>query len=158
MKTAKDFMNSEVVYVNPEASVFDVARVFSQKGISGAPVVENEKVIGMISVSDIVKFMSLKLMDAEIISHEPQSLTFFLLNLVKMGKDYMDFKKELERISKLEVKHMMSKDIVFIKPDANLLEIAETMEKNDVNRLPVIEGNRLIGIISRADLIKALIE
>jgi len=97
-------------------------------------------------------------MDADIISHEPQSLSFLLLNLVKMGKDYLDFKKELERISKLEVRHMMSKDVVAIKPDSNLQEIAEIMDKNDVNRLPVIENNKLIGIISRADLIKALIE
>ena len=158
MKRAKDLMNPDVVYFNPDASVFDVARVFSAKNISGAPVVENEKVIGMISISDIVKFMSLKLMDADIISHEPQSLSFLLLNLVKMGKDYLDFKKELERISKLEVRHMMSKDVVAIKPDSNLQEIAEIMDKNDVNRLPVIENNKLIGIISRADLIKALIE
>jgi len=158
MKTAKDLMNPDVIYFHPDASVFDVARVFSEKNISGAPVVEKEKVIGMISISDIVKFMSLKLMDAEIISHEPQSLSFLLLNLVKMGKNYMDFKHELERISKVEVKHMMSKDVIAIKPDANLLEIAEIMEKNDINRVPVIENNRLIGIISRADLIKALIE
>ncbi|MFH0710946.1 MAG: CBS domain-containing protein [Candidatus Aenigmatarchaeota archaeon] len=158
MKIAKEFMNQEVVYLHPEAMIFDVARVFSEKGISGAPVVENDKVIGMISLSDIIKFMTLKLMDAEIISHEPQGLSFLLLNLVKLGKDFIDFKKELERISKLEIKYMMSKDIVSIKPDANLIEVAEVMEKHDVNRLPVIEDGRLIGIIARADLIKALIE
>lgn len=158
MKKVRDFMRCDVFFVKPNHSVFDVAKVFSQNNISGAPVVDKGKVVGVVSISDIVKFMNVKLANADIIVHEPQSLSFLFLNLVKMGKDYVDFKKELERISKTEIKHMMSKKVVSISPEANLFEAAEMMEKNDVNRLPVIENGKLIGIIARADLIKALVE
>jgi CBS domain-containing protein len=158
MKKVRDFMRRDVFFVKPNHSVFDVAKVFSQNNISGAPVVDKGKVVGVVSISDIVRFMSIKLADAEVIAHEPQSLTFLFLNLIKMGKDYIDFKREMERISKTEIKHMMSKDVICISPDANLLEAAKMMEKNDVNRLPVIENGKLVGIIARADLIKALIE
>ena len=149
-------MRKDVFFVRPGHSVFDVAKVFSQNNISGAPVVEDCKVIGIVSVSDIVKFMNVKLADGEMLMHEPQSLNILLLNLVKMSVDYINFKNEIERISKTEIKHMMSKKVVAISPDANLLEAAETMEKNDVNRLPVIENGKLVGILARADLIKAL--
>lgn len=157
MKKVRDFMRCDVFFVKPNHSVFDVAKVFSQNNISGAPVVEHGKVIGIVSISDMVRFMGIKLTD-ENVAHEPQSLSMILLNLVKMGKDFVDFKKEIERVSKTEIKHMMSKEVVAIEPDADLFEAANMMEKNDVNRLPVIEKGKLVGIIARADLIKALIE
>jgi CBS domain-containing protein len=156
MKKVKDFMRCDVFFVRPNNSVFDVAKVFSQNNISGAPVVEKGKVVGIVSISDIVKFMNIKLADAGI--REPQSLTFLFLNMIKMGKDYIGFKKELERISKTEIRHMMSKKVVCISPEANLFEAAKMMEKKDINRLPVVEDGKLVGIIARADLIKALVE
>jgi CBS domain-containing protein len=81
-----------------------------------------------------------------------------ILNLIKLGKDYSEFKKELDRISKFTVKDVMSKEVVFINPDSDLFEAANIMDKYDVNRLPVIDDGKLIGVISRADLIKALID
>jgi CBS domain-containing protein len=159
MKKVRDFMCHDVLFVRPNNSVFDVAKVFSKNNISGAPVVDNGKVVGVISISDIIKFMRIKLSDGKILGTElTQSLSMILLNLVKMGKDFVDFKKDLERISKTEIKHMMSNIVVAIEPNADLFEAANVMEKNDVNRLPVIDNGKLIGIIARADLIRALIE
>lgn len=158
MKKVKDFMCSDVLFVRPNNSVFDVAKVFSKNNISGAPVVEDGRVIGVISISDIVKFMGIKLADGSVIAHEPQSLSMIFLNLIKMGKGFVDFKKDLERISNTEIKHMMSKEVVAIDPNADLFEAANIMEKSDVNRLPVINDGRLVGIIARADLIRALID
>lgn len=158
MKKVKDFMCSDVLFVRPNNSVFDVAKVFSKNNISGAPVVEDGRVIGVISISDIVKFMGIKLADGSVIAHESQSLSMIFLNLIKMGKEFVDFKKDLERISNTEIKHMMSKEVVAIGPNADLFEAANIMEKSDVNRLPVINDGRLVGIIARADLIRALID
>jgi CBS domain-containing protein len=158
MKKVREFMNRKVFFVKPNHSVFDVAKVFSESNISGAPVVEKGRVIGLISISDIVRFMGIKLVDSNMIASAPTSLSILLLNVGKLGKDYFDFKNELERISKTEVKHMMSKDVVCISPEANLFEAAQMMEKYDVNRLPVVENDKLVGIIARADLIKALVD
>lgn len=157
MKKVKDFMRCDVFFVKPDHSVFDVARVFSQNNISGAPVVDNCKVVGVVSVSDIISFLNIKLSDGEVITHEPQSLSLLLLNIVKMGKDFIDFKKHLDKISKTQVKHMMSKKVVSVSSDTTLFEAAKMMEKHAVNRLPVVEDGKLIGIIARADLIRALV-
>lgn len=153
----KDVMRSDVMFVRPHWTVFDCAKIFEKNNISGAPVIEHGRVIGVVSISDLVKFMGIKLRDADILSEEPQGLTMLLLNLVKLGKDFMDFKKELERIAKATVKDVMSRYVVSIHPTANLYEAAKVMEDNDVNRLPVIDGGRLVGILARADLIKALL-
>lgn len=154
----KDVMSSDVLFVRPNWTVFDCAKAFEKNNISGAPVIENGKVVGVVSISDLIKFMGLKLMDANVLAEEPQGLSMLLLNLVKMGKDFVDFKKELERISKVAVKDVMSKFVVFVSPSANLYEAAKLMEENDVNRLPVIHNGRLVGIVARADLVKALLK
>ena len=158
MRKVKDYMRSDVFFVRPNFTVFDVAKVLAKNNIGGAPVVERGRVIGMISISDITKFMSISLADSDIIDHDPNSLSMLLLNLVKMGKDYRDFRKEIERMSRFQVKDMMSRNVIAIPPEAPLFEAAGMMEKHDVNRLPVIENSKLVGIITRADLLRALID
>jgi CBS domain-containing protein len=150
----KDIMSKRVIYFKPEDSIFRVAKVFSRKRISGAPVIEKGKVIGVISETDLIKLISLKLPKVEP-THEPHMLSLLILSFLR---NTLAFKKELKKISKIKVKDFMSQAIISISPEANLLEAAEIMEKYDVHRLPVIKNGKLVGIVSRADLIKALID
>jgi len=153
MKKVKDFMNPDVIYFKPEDSIFKVAKVFAENDISGAPVVKRKKIIGVISECDIVKFMSSKL-------GKKPGLTLPSLSLLVLSfiRDHVNLKSELKRISKIKIKDFMTKKVVSISPEASLLEAASVMEKNDINRLPVVEKKKLVGIIARADLIKALVE
>lgn len=153
MKKVKDFMNKKVIYVKPEDSVFKVAKLFSKKKISGAPVVKRNKVVGVVSESDIVKFMSSKL--EKKVGMASPSMSVLLFSFLE---HYSKLKNELQRISKIKVKDIMSKKIVYISPDAGLFEAASMMEKKDVNRLPVIDNGKLVGIIARADLIRFLVK
>ncbi|MEM7825554.1 MAG: CBS domain-containing protein [Candidatus Aenigmatarchaeota archaeon] len=156
MKKVRDFMNCKVISLNPEDSIFEAAKVFSEKNISGAPVVKDGKVVGVISTSDIIRFISIKLKKEEI-SQAP-SLSLLLFDFIKSSKDYLTFKKEVGRISRTKIKNVMSTEVVCINPEASIIEAASLMEKNDVNRLPVVENEKLVGIITREDLIRALIE
>jgi len=156
MKTAMQIMNKRVIYFSPEDSIFEVARVFSRERISGAPVVNDERVIGIISNSDIVKFMQTKFLKPKV--GEPPSLALILLNLANVSKTFLTFKNERKRISKTRVKDLMKKEVLVISPTTPLIDIAELMEKKDVNRLPVVEKNKLIGMVCRADVIRALVE
>jgi len=152
MKKVKEFMNPEVIHFKPGDSIFKVAKVCSENDISGAPIVKNKKVIGVISESDIVKFMSFKL------GRPSPPLTSLSLLIISFIKDNIQIKTQLKKISKIKIKDFMSKEVISINSEASLLEAACLMEKNDVNRLPVIDNSKLVGIIARADLIKALIE
>lgn len=158
MKRARDYMRKEVVSFGPHDSVFDVAEVLSKNNISGAPVVDGRKVVGMISVTDIVRFMQVKIPDSNFFGHEthPESLSMMVAGFVKEG---LEFANEVKKLSKSMVKDFMSKDVVSIEPEATLIEVAETLDKHRIDRLPVIEkGGKLVGIISRTDLLKALLD
>lgn len=157
MKTAMDIMNKRVIYFSPEDSIFEVARAFSREKISGAPVVRDERVIGVISNSDIVKFMHVKLAKPKF-SHQNPSLSMILLDIANISKSFLTFKNECKRVSKTKVKDLMKKEVLVISPNTTLTDIADLMEKKDVNRLPVIEKNKLIGMVCRADVIRALVE
>jgi CBS domain-containing protein len=159
MKKVKDFMNKKVVSFKPEDSIFDVAQTFAKLGISGAPVVSRGKVIGVVSETDVVKFMSMKLSNTLNSKSLPlQSLSMICLNLIRAGKSHLAIKKDLERISKTKVKNVMTKEAVSVSPDTNVFDAAAIMERHDVNRLPVVSSGKLIGIVARADLIKALVD
>ena len=151
MKTVREFMNDDVIHFDPDDSIFQVAEIFSEHDISGAPVTKNGIVIGVISESDIVKYMSFKLGRPS-----PPSTSMSLL-IVSFIKDNIQIKSQLKKLSNIKIKNFMSKRVVSIHSGASLLEAASVMEKNDINRLPVIDDGILVGILARADLIKALI-
>lgn len=154
MKLVKDYMKRKVVYFKPSDSIFDAAKILSKRHISGAPVVKGGKVVGVISESDIIKFMKMKLPEADILTHEPHALTILVANFVREG---INFIREIRKISKCTVEDFMSKEVISIGPDASILDAAEIMEKYHIDRLPVIEKGRLRGIIARIDLIKAML-
>jgi len=149
-------MSTNVICFSPENTVFEVAKILSEKNISGAPVIENEKVVGIISTSDIVKFLKTRLKIGS--AHDMPSLSLLFLDLVKTGKDFVELKNEIKKIEDVKIKGMMSKKVVSIHPEASIFDAADLMDKHDVNRLPVIENGKLVGIVARADIIKALIK
>ncbi|MEM5867325.1 MAG: CBS domain-containing protein [Candidatus Aenigmatarchaeota archaeon] len=155
MKKVRDVMNTNVIWFKPEDNVFEVAKVLSEKNISGAPVVEKGKVVGIISVSDIVRFLKMKLKIGSV--HEMPSLSLLFLDLIKTGKDFIELKKEIKKISDVKIKSMMSRKVVCIDPEASIFDAANLMDKHDVNRLPVVENGKLVGIIARADIIRAIL-
>ena len=155
MKLVKDYMKRKVVCFKPKDSIFKVAKVLSKHHISGAPVVNKRKVVGVISETDLIKYMRLKLPQESEMAHEFHILSILLVSMVK---DHLEFKKEIEKMAKIRVKDLMSKDVISILPDESVIEAATVMEKHKIDRLPVVNSGRLVGIIARPDLIRALIE
>ena len=155
MKLVKDYMKKKVLHLRPGDSIFKVAKFLSKHHISGAPVVNKGKVIGIISETDLIKYMRLKLPSESSMTHEFHVLSILLISMVK---DHLEFKKELEKMAKIKVKDLMSRDVIWISPNESIIDAATVMEKNRIDRLPVIDSGRLVGIIARPDLIRALIE
>jgi len=156
MKLVKDYMKRKVITVKPTDSIFKVAETLSSHHISGTPVVKKRKILGVITESDIIKFMKLDLSRTHTeLMAEPHALSIVILALIK---DQLGVKKHLEKMSKIQVKDFMTRDVISISPDENILEAANLLEENRIDRLPVIKKGRLVGIISRCDLIKALVD
>jgi CBS domain-containing protein len=161
MKKVKDYMSKRVVYLRPDDTIFKAAKIFCKKGISGAPVVDsgtNKRIVGVISESDVVRFMGTKICNVKNFLSDLayQSLSIMFLQFINMGKNHLRMRKKFDKLVKIRVKDVMSKKVVSVSPEDSIFDAAEKMDSKKVNRLPVVKKRKLVGIIARADLVRAL--
>ncbi len=153
-----DVMTTNVIAFSPDDKISHVIETFRENKISGAPVVENGRVVGVISEADIVKLDSpVELPEVEIDPLNPLAL-FDLFSFWRTVKRIPDeLKKRHELIISGCVRDVMSKKPVTISPDAPVSEAAKLMRKHDFNRLPVVDRDgKLVGIVARQDIIAIL--
>jgi CBS domain-containing protein len=137
----KDVMKREVTTVAPETSLRDVAAILAERRISGVPVVGNGgTVVGVVSEADI-------LMKQRTPPEKPNGLFGRLLG----PRDDEAEAKQLARTAA----EAMSAPAVTVHPDTPLPQAAALMVERGINRLPVVENAELVGIVTRADLVRA---
>jgi CBS domain-containing protein len=147
----RDAMTKNAVSVKPDDTLEYLLDLLSKSNISGCPVVSRKNVVGVISQTDI-----LKLIDVHSKIQTPDSGLFPLILAVIRSEHYDSLKEALKDILNLKVKDFMSKTVVTINADEDIYTAARLMNKNDVNRLPVLDEKKFVGIIARGDIIKAL--
>jgi CBS domain-containing protein len=141
---AHQIMTRRVVTVKPEATVLEAANLMLQHHISGLPVVDAAgKLIGIVSEGDFIR-------RSEIGTGRKRGR--WLKFILGPGKAASDFVHEHGR----KISEIMVASPVTIQEETPLDEIVELMEKNNVKRLPVVSGDRLVGIVSRANLLQAV--
>jgi CBS domain-containing protein len=134
-----DLMSLDVLTVTPETPLREAAGLLARKGISGLPVVDSAgNVVGVLSEADIVVKAG---------SEAPRS--GLLGWLVEPDFDYHD------KIAATTVGEAMSGPAVTIAPGREVHEAARLMVSESVNRLPVVDGGKLVGIVTRADVVRA---
>lgn len=143
-----DIMTREVFSVSPDTTVEEILRLWEKTRVSGFPVVENGKVIGVVSEGDlIIRDKPLK----------PPAFLYFLDATLMMSSEQQIF-EDLRRTVGAQARALMTSPAETISPEAEVSEAAERMAAQGVNRLPVVDGEgRLVGIVSRSDLVKALV-
>ncbi|MFW5985114.1 MAG: CBS domain-containing protein [Halanaerobiaceae bacterium] len=146
MLTAKDVMTTEVVTIPPDTSVEDAAKIMSENEISGLPVVENDHLLGIVSEKDLI--MKNKRLNS------PGYIN--ILDGIIFLESPKKFEKEFRKFIAIEVEDLMTRDVITVKPETTLDEIATIMVEEDVNRLPVVENDKLIGIVTRGDVVREM--
>lgn len=145
--TAADIMQPEVVTVTEGATVQELAELLSKKRISGAPVIDDQnRVVGIVSEGDLVSI------DADI--HYPHFID--LLGNIVYLESVKKYEERLEKAAATSVADIMTTDVVTVQKSAPVHEIATLMTEKQVNRLPVVDGDILVGIVTRADVVRAL--
>jgi len=154
MVNVESVMKKPIV-VNQNNDVRDVIKLFRKYKISGAPVVDDDNnLVGIISESDIIKTLTTHDEGLDLILPSP----FDLIELpLKTTLKIEEFKEDIEKALKTKVKDIMTKDVITISPDTPINEAANIMIKHNIKRLPVVKNGKLVGIITRGDLIEALI-
>jgi len=148
---AKDIMTKKVITVSPDATLNEAAELMTENNISGLPVVENNMtLVGIISESDIIEDRSLLSgLDHWI------SIESFLKRKQKPGNDEgPDDDLDLDLNS--PVKDYMSTRLITAEPHNTVDEVGRLLVRNRVNRIPILEDRKVVGIITRGDILKAI--
>jgi CBS domain-containing protein len=146
---AKDIMTRDVITVTPEEKVETVARILVENKISGVPVVDdNYHVVGIVTEKDLlVKAGELKV---------PFYLTLFdsIIYLENPAK----FNERLKKYTAVKVKEIMTERVVVVDEDTEINEIIDLINKKNINRVPIVRHHKLVGIITRNDILKSLVK
>lgn len=141
---ARDVMTSMVVTVLPETPVREVARLLLEKRISAVPVTDlSGTLLGIVSEGDLMR-------RPECGTERPRS---WWLSLLSSPEDAaLDYVKS----HGLRAGDVMTRELVTVEPDTPLEEVAHLLERHRIKRVPVLKAGRLVGILSRADLLRGL--
>jgi CBS domain-containing protein len=125
---AKDIMTKDVITVTKDETLADIAELMISKRISGFPVLENDKIIGIITADDL----------------------FLVMDMIKTGEIP---ENNCESCSP-KANFAMSTEAITVSPETNLDEIIALMKYRNIHTLPITSQNKLVGVIGRRDVFK----
>ena len=147
--TVADIMDTDTPTVSPEDTVEHVLRVLNDSELSGVPVVTaGGRCVGIITEADLIMTGE----DADL--HLPHYFELFggFVFLESLGH----FEERLRKATAALARDLMTEDPVTIEPHASVKEAARKISRSKHNRLPVVEHGRLVGVVTRVDVLEAL--
>jgi CBS domain-containing protein len=147
-----DVVSAPAILIGTEATVFDAVVLMRTHNVSGLPVIDaGGTVVGVLSQKDVARTVAGSSTFPEIKG---------LLDVLLIGladQPAATLQRMRTTLEGTRVGEIMSSPPYIIQPDAPLELAAEVMQENSINRLPVVEGHRLIGVVSRNDIVRAVI-
>lgn len=147
-----DVMNDKPVTCQMEDSIVLAARLMKDNKISGMPVLDGDRLVGIISESDLLGLLSA---EDEGQLWLPSPFEIFEIPFRDIMK-WERMHRSIEDISKKKVSEVMKRDVHKIGPGDSIQEAALVMTRHRINRLPVVENDKLVGIVTRGDIITGL--
>jgi len=144
----REIMTSDVITVRRDTPVNDIAELMGERDISGVPVVdESNHVVGIITELDMIVRNTRLELPAFI-----QILDLARIPLERPGH----YRDRLRHMLGTQAADIMTENVVTVSPDAQVEDLAEVMVKRRLNPVPIVEHGVLVGIVSRADLIRMM--
>jgi CBS domain-containing protein len=142
---AEEIMTRDVVVLRPETPIMEAARLFAERGISGAPVVDAAGLlVGVVSESDLMHRL------AASGARPPGWLGGLLADPASLAREYA-------RAHGRTVQDVMTTDPLSLGPDVPAERVAKLLEEKGIRRVPIVAAGRLLGVVSRSDLLKVLL-
>ena len=149
----EDAMTKDPVVCSTETPLREVVALFRKHHIGGLPVLEGTDLVGIVSESDLIS-----LLETERISDDLWLPSPFEVIEVPI-REYINWEKTkhaLTNIGDMPVKKVMTHRVITATGDMDVEAAAALMLKEGISRLPVIKGKKIVGIITRADIINAI--
>ncbi|CAA9453032.1 MAG: CBS domain protein sometimes clustered with YjeE [uncultured Rubrobacteraceae bacterium] len=138
-----DIMETDWPTLEPQSTVEEAIKLFAEAQVSGAPVVEDGRLVGIITEGDLI------FQDADV---KAPGFLDILGGIVPLG-DTEEYRREALKSAGVTVDEVMTDEPVTIAPEATLAETATIMAERRKKILPVVEDERLVGVITRMDIL-----
>ena len=146
----RQVMTTDVLTFRPDDTVESAARLLSERRLGGAPVVDADgRVLGLLEDDDLI------VQDAKL--HFPTVITV-LGAYIELPSSHRHFEEDLRKAVGATVVDVMDANAPTCAEDDTLEQVATVMHDRNVSRLPVVREGKLVGIISRGDIVRALVQ
>ncbi len=139
----EDIMQTTWPTLRPHQTVEDVIKLFAESGISGAPVAEGERLVGIVTEGDLI------FRDADV---KVPGFLDILGGIIPLG-NWEEYRREALKSAGVTVDEVMTEEPITVSPDTTLADAATVMAEKRVRLLPVAEGERLRGVVTRMDIL-----
>lgn len=147
MRTA-DVMTPDVIAVEPDASIQALAKLLSERGISGVPVVDlDNRLVGIVSEGDLLHRTEIG--TERRIEHRRSRWLDTIASDEELAREYVKSHSH-------KVKDVMTVNVISVTETIELADVAMLLETKRIKRVPVVRDGQIVGIISRANLVRAL--
>jgi CBS domain-containing protein len=147
-QSVRSIMTADPVTVAPDASVTEVAKLMVDRGIGAVPVLEEGSLIGIVTEGDLI------MQDVKL---EFPTYLHLLDGYILYPPATARFEAELKKAVAATVRDVMTPDPLTVQADASVEDAATMLVERDVSRLPVLDGDRLVGIVSKSDVVRSLL-
>jgi CBS domain-containing protein len=139
---AKDIMTTKVVTVGPDMPVNAIAALFLERHISAVPVIDDDRrILGIVSEGDLMRRGETE--------RRPSWWLAAFSNAEELARDFTRSRGQ-------RAKDVMTHEVLTVTEETPIAAIADLLEKRRIKRVPVVREGRIVGIVSRADLLRAL--
>ena len=146
--TAADVMTPDPISVGPEVPVTEAARLMVERRVGALPVVKDGAFLGIVTEGDLI------MQDVKV---EFPTYIHLLDGFIFYPPAQARFEQELKKAVGATVGQVMTAEVLSVSPETPVEDVATLMVDKDVSRVPVLEGERLVGIISKSDIVRSLI-
>ncbi len=148
-RTVSDIMTPDPVTVDPETGVTDAARLMVANKIGALPVMEQGRLVGLVTEGDLI--------------HQDVKLEFptyiqLLDGFIMYPPAQTKFENELKKAVAATVGEVMTADPIAVQAGTSIEDLATLLVERDVSRVPVLDGETLVGIVTKGDVVRSLVE
>jgi CBS domain-containing protein len=147
-RTVREIMTTDPVTVTPGMSVTDAARLMTEHRIGALPVIDGGRLVGIVTEGDLI------MQDVKL---EYPTYLHLLDGFIMYPPSTAKFESELKKAVAADVESVMTAEPVTIQADATIEDAATTLVDRDVSRLPVLDGDTLVGVVSKSDIVRSLL-
>jgi len=145
----KEIMTKDVVSVNRNSTIDEIAQTLIDNKVSGLPVLsDGGYLVGVVTEGDLLR--------REMSPRLPEFIN--ILGAVIYYHGVERYNEDFKKILAQTAADIMTEDLITVKEETDISEVARLMLNNNIKQIPVVDGSKLIGIVSRADIVKLLLK